>query len=205
MNESTTSANNLVGEVEYVAAPYDDRELGRSLGGRYHQPLITELFCKQVHPQLAGSRGGDDQGEVVLRSQHTTFDDDGLCPGGGDDVVAISGDDQQHTTTPDNIGMNVLSCSNVCEMKDEVDVTVPSSGEGGNEDCTFKRGVCLLHKVKGEKYVQSTKNWKDRGGGRGYAFVTSKRVRYRCMVARKLLPRSSSLASEVGGSETCGE
>ena len=58
--------------------------------------------------------------------------------------------------------------------------------------------------MKGEKYVQVSKNWKDRGGGRGYGFVTSKKVKFTCMVARRL-SRSSSLTSEVGGSETCGE
>ena len=90
-------------------------------------------------------------------------------------------------------------------MKDDELVTMPSSGgEENDEVCIFKRGTCQKHGIKGEKYVQTTRNWRDRGGGRGYAFVTSKRVKYRCRMMSGI-PRSSSLLSEVGVAETNGD
>ena len=102
--------------------------------------------------------------------------------------------------------MNVLMCSNAYDVKDDDTMPVPSSGgDDDDEVCKFRRGVCLRHGMKGERYVQTVKNWKDRGGGRGYAFVTSKRVRYRCR-GKSGLPRSSSpLLSEVEGAETNGD
>ena len=74
------------------------------------------------------------------------------------------------------------------------------------DQCEFRRGVCQLHKMKGERYVQETKNWKDRGKGKGFGYVTSRKVRYRCMV-KNTVPRSSSSQTkdEVVGAWTCGE
>ena len=30
--------------------------------------------------------------------------------------------------------------------------------------------------TKGEKYTEMTKKWRDRGGGKGYGFVTTRKV-----------------------------
>ena len=84
---------------------------------------------------------------------------------------------EQQTPTPDSKGMAVDSDIDACDMKGVDAMTMPSSGEGG--DCVFKRGVCMMHVVKGEKYVEVSKTWKDRGGGRGYGFVTQRRVKFR--------------------------
>ena len=126
----------------------------------------------------------------------------------GDAVVvgSTSKDEEVDTAAPPSEGMNTITSYDEYVVKD-VDVkSVPSSG-GDDEDevCKFRRGVCLRHGMKGERYVQTMKNWKDRGGGRGYAFVTSKRVRYRCS-GKSELPRSSSpLLSEVEGAVTNGD
>ena len=90
-------------------------------------------------------------------------------------------DDEEDTPAPPSEGIDIVTSTDVCVVKDDELVTMPSSGgEENDEVCIFKRGTCQKHGIKGEKYVQTTRNWRDRGGGRGYAFVTSKRVKYRC-------------------------
>ena len=65
-------------------------------------------------------------------------------------------------------------------VKEVGDVTVaPSVGEYV-EQCEFKRGFCLRHKAKGEKFIEVSRRWRDRGGGKGFDWITSRRVRYRC-------------------------
>ena len=102
-------------------------------------------------------------------------------------------------------GMNTESVYKVAIMKDDVPGTMlPSVVKDDN--CVFKRGVCVLHKRKGLRYTMVEKKWKDRGGGKGYAYVTSKKVRYRCEV--KDTPKSSSSLTECDdeeGTKTCGE
>ena len=49
----------------------------------------------------------------------------------------------------------------ILDVKDLFDVTVaPSVGQ-----CEYKRGVCLKHNTRGQKYVEVSKRWKDRGKG----------------------------------------
>ena len=45
-----------------------------------------------------------------------------------------------------------------------------------NVKCQFQEGFCIQHNVKGVP----SKKWRDRGKGRGFGYVTSKLVRYRC-------------------------
>ena len=102
-------------------------------------------------------------------------------------------------------GMNTESVCKVTIVKDDEPGTLlPSIVK--YEDCVYKRGVCVLHKKKGVRYTMVEKKWKDRGGGKGYAYVTSKKVRYRCEV--KDTPKSSSSLTECDdeeGTKTCGE
>ena len=199
---TTTTLEVVVGE-EQGAAPSYDRERGRRPGRPSHQPLITDIFSKQRLLKLAGC---DEQGGSNSETHADTFAAAVLSPGDADVVGDTCGNDEENTPAPLNEGMNIITSIDVSVVKDDRMMTMPSSGGEENEEvCMFKRGVCMKHGIKGEKFVQSTKNWRDRGGGRGYAFVTSKRVKYRCR-AKSEVPRSSSpLLSEVGGAETSGD
>ena len=44
----------------------------------------------------------------------------------------------------------------------------------------LQRGFCMQHNVRGVRYIVTSKKWRDRGKGRGFGYVTSKLVRYRC-------------------------
>ena len=57
--------------------------------------------------------------------------------------------------------------------------------------CNYTRGRCNRHGNMGEKYVISERKWRDRGQGRGYGYVSTKKVKYRC-VGEKLQKRQNS-------------
>ena len=46
------------------------------------------------------------------------------------------------------------------------------------KECTFKRGVCTIHKVKGTKTELSTKKWTKKKFG--FGFVTRKVITWKC-------------------------
>ena len=89
-----------------------------------------------------------------------------------------------------------LNCpNNVDIVKDLCDENVaPSSVK-----CTFKRGTCLVHKLKGEKYTDVAKKWMNRGGGKGYGWITTRTVKYRCKANRNLMASSTLTDDGVGG------
>ena len=69
----------------------------------------------------------------------------------------------------------------------------------GADKCVYnKRGMCGKHGKRGVGTKVSSKVWKDRGGGRGYGWVTRKVMKYRCIVEpslsteRGFSPRSES-------------
>ena len=98
----------------------------------------------------------------------------------------MCGDIELDDPAPDDRGMIDDYISKDYDVKDaDVLLVAPSSVK-----CVFRRGVCQLHNVKGERQVQVSKTWKDRGGGKGYGYVTSKKVIFRFMV-EKDVPRSS--------------
>ena len=49
-----------------------------------------------------------------------------------------------------------------------------------NDKSQYQKGVCIKHNVMGVRYVVTSKKWRDRGKGKGFGYVTSKLVRYRC-------------------------
>ena len=85
-----------------------------------------------------------------------------------------------------NQGIVSQTPNNNVNMKDEMSMMrEPSSDEivkVDDDKCVFKRGVCSFHIAKGEKYADVKRRSKDRGGGRGYGWVTSKLVKFRCKV-----------------------
>ena len=64
----------------------------------------------------------------------------------------------------------------------------------GEKECDYFRGVCKVHKRKGEKFVVTKTEWKDRGGGRGYGNVYRRIVRYKCRNTDKILEPSQNTA-----------
>ena len=71
-----------------------------------------------------------------------------------------------------------------------------------SEQCDYYRGVCKLHKKKGEKYVITRTEWKDRGGGKGYGNVYRRTVRYKCrnIIVDGILEQNTTGMSMPGGS-----
>ena len=65
--------------------------------------------------------------------------------------------------------------------------------------CNFNRkGFCLTHLDQAEKQKISSKVWQDRGGGRGYGFVTRKVTKYLCRHRVKTIPQLSDVSTERG-------
>ena len=65
--------------------------------------------------------------------------------------------------------------------------------------CKFNRkGFCLTHLDQAEKQKISSKVWQDRGGGRGYGFVTRKVTKYLCRHRVKTIPQLSDVSTERG-------
>ena len=77
--------------------------------------------------------------------------------------------------------MNVLSVNN--DYKDEVPFTndrVNTDGDENEISCTFnRRGICDIHKLKGDKKTIVSKKWTKRKFD--YGWVTSKKTVYTCM------------------------
>ena len=77
-------------------------------------------------------------------------------------------------------------------MKSEgIETVAPSMGEE-DDLCVYKRGFCQYHKADGERFVEVSKRWRDRGGGEGFGYVTSRLVKYRCKVKKKTNPGTSN-------------
>ena len=72
-------------------------------------------------------------------------------------------------------------------MKNTMLLATPSMGNTIN--CSINRkGFCNTHREQTEKTLISTKKWRDRGGGRGFGYVTVKSTKYYCksgVIAKK--------------------
>ena len=170
------------------------------------QTLITESFGKPAHLTLAGKEGDDGQSLLMEVTPHVTLgeEDESGMKEESTDVLATT--EVCEGVQPDVSlsileGMNIEPVCNVAIVKDNESETVQPS-----VNCAYKRGVCILHKRKGVKYTMKERKWIDRGGGKGYGYVTSRKVKYRCEVEK--LPRTSSSLTkydEEEGTRTCGE
>ena len=56
----------------------------------------------------------------------------------------------------------------------------------------------MTHLDQAEKQKISSKVWQDRGGGRGYGFVTRKVTKYLCRHRVKTIPQLSDVSTERG-------
>ena len=173
-------------------APSITREPAQISEQKLRQPLISEL--------LKGVARADCPYEVLSETIGEKYDvpfDDRVkdvpvvCPGDDDGMDSIPGDPGQHSQ-----GIDSQTCYNTVNVKDEQSLLREPSGEEGvyvdDDQCSFRRGVCSLHKARGEKVVDKKKRWLDRGKGRGYGWVTTKVVKYRCKVKEDRVTQQSS-------------
>ena len=57
-----------------------------------------------------------------------------------------------------------------------------------------KKGYCSFHNKQAEKISITSKKWRDRGGGRGFGYVTRKTTKFICKLRSE--PNMSNLISE---------
>ena len=194
-----TSPTDGVGEVDGrgaapapAPAPLITREPARISEQKLRQPIISELLKGVARADcsfegLSGTIGRKDDVPFGDRVKDAPV----VCPGEDDGVGSIPDDPVHHSQ-----GIDSQTCINTVNVKDELSLLGEPSGEESvrmdDDLCTFKRGVCCLHKVRGEKYVDKKKSWLDRGRGRGYGWVTSKVVKYVCKVKEDQVTQKSS-------------
>ena len=81
---------------------------------------------------------------------------------------------------PPELTDNRNTASLITEQSVEITAET-SSGEKVKDQCEYTtRGVCKLHNMRGEKYIVTKTEWRDRGGGRGFGNVYKRQVNYRC-------------------------
>ena len=118
------------------------------------------------------------------------------------DKVEISRDD---LLCPERSSSSLQEVPDTSERGDhnrgDDNIMMESTAPPVDRACSYKKGICSIHGRKGIRYLQESKNWKDRGGGRGFGWITRRVVRYRCSMnsmdmetlPSENLPRSSSL------------
>ena len=146
----------------------------------------------------------------------------------GDGQQSMNSDDLTRQATPSVVGNNVLqvekaeaghreySSENTIMLIDDehggdggaVGHDDDEQGHGNEVDecmtmneakqCEFKRGMCIEHKIKGDKMVNTTKKWQKKKAG--YGWVTIRRVAYSCSFGRNQPLRADNLTeSQVDG------
>ena len=197
-NIITTSPTNemvVVGDERGAApapAPSVTGEPAQISELRWKQPLISEL----LHGVARAAYSDDGQCGTIGEEENVPFDDrvecdPVVCPGDDDGGDGMSGDAVLLSQ-----GIVSHTCNKAMNVKDDLDLLrEPSSVQSEkvkDDHCTFKKGVCSLHNARGERYVDKKKRWMDRGGGRGYGWVTSKVVKFRCKVDDDQVEQKSS-------------
>ena len=94
------------------------------------------------------------------------------------------------------------------DRKEDVSVVIPTPSSGQQEEaevgCDIKKGgYCRTHNKTARKTYIVAKKWKDRGGGKGFGYVSNKVVKYICQARVKtheITPISDSSIEILGGS-----
>ena len=106
---------------------------------------------------------------------------------------------------------NVMDEYNRSESQEGQDIVVndkstpePSSSETEKESsaCNInrKRGYCSSHDVTARRILVTTKKWKDRGGGKGFGYVSSRVVKYICQAKSNPVSDDHTNRQLMGGS-----
>ena len=87
-------------------------------------------------------------------------------------------------------GTNLEKLENILDNTGENNMNINVSTK-----CEFtKKGVCINHGTTSTKIVVPSKKWKDRGGGKGYGYVTTRVTKNIC-TARKSLPADTNIST----------
>ena len=73
---------------------------------------------------------------------------------------------------------NVSGSGEISVVKTNIVSEGDSMMHGDEPQCVFSRGICKIHKLKGDKKTVSTKKWKKKKYG--YGWVTVKETQYSC-------------------------
>ena len=151
--------------------------------------------------ELTGSKD-DKEGILTTPSMVRSNNDMSKCLEEDD----LSGRDEPGGGTPSDVGTSYRNELEQTDEKCEVGTTkmtnsddVPNDGGSKTADkCQFKRGVCTLHKTKGNKMVRTKKSWvKKKNGLCGWN--TSKVVYYTCSWNMSDNNPTQSTGEPVGG------
>ena len=82
----------------------------------------------------------------------------------------------------------------------KTDDIISEGGSSTQFSCTFKRGICQVHKLKGERKVITTKKWARKKFGFGY--VTSKKTIYTCLAGLESPQLSTTNSAISDGSQS---
>ena len=100
---------------------------------------------------------------------------------GGSEYLNVNTMREDELRTPGNTTRRIQNVRNTTLL------STPSMGN--TVQCNINRkGHCNTHGVKAEKTRVSTTKWKDRGGGRGFGYVTTKSTKFYCksgIIAKK--------------------
>ena len=147
------------------------------------QKSILEYF-EPKPPEPAGISPGD-QGQ--LRSQEK--DEYFASCNDRNQGDKIEGNTKEHTSS--NEEQREVMKNTVHKVQDTgntIHTTTPSVS------CVLtKKGYCSFHEKQAEKISVTTKKWKDRGGGKGFGWVTIRTKKYQCRV-KKTGPTNSTFA-----------
>ena len=66
------------------------------------------------------------------------------------------------------------------ETNQEMNVMIPTPSVAEIEKCKIEKGYREKHQIRTVKRSVTSKKWKDRGGGRGFGWVSQKVVKYLC-------------------------
>ena len=152
----------------------EDTPGSKPAGALLIQKTILD-YAEQEPPKPAGRQSASRvppasgvEDEYFGRSQNV---DEGAT--GGSEYLKVNTMKEDELRTPENTTRKIQNVRNTTLL------ATPSMGN--TVQCNINRKChCNTHGVKAEKSMVSTKKWKDRGGGRGFGYVTVKSTKYYC-------------------------
>ena len=149
----------------------------RRVGAANTQKSILE-FTEQKPPEPAGIPSTGEK-QLLLRREEDRFEKSRKsCQGAGS--KSCQGEHTVKQGNNDEITGSTVHYEN--QTEDETVSTTPSVGENQNpRKCEFDRkGFCKSHNQQAKKMKISSQKWRDRGGGRGFGYVTIKSTKFIC-------------------------
>ena len=157
------------------SAPNTTLEQGAGQPRERRQQLITEMFSEKVPPPLAACFNTSPPSAQLMVDKET-FEEDRRGS-----LTMVDNSDVDGVLTRSN-SVTLENDRNVIQHReDNISEVLPVPPSDMSCNYTRGRGRCNIHGNMGEKYVISERKWRDRGQGRGYGYVSTKKVKYRCV------------------------